>query len=153
MKQASQGTKRNKQQGFTLIELAIVLAIAALLAATFLPGLLKNRDDAQYTSALTQLQKDFPSAITRQLARTNQCNATTMTRTNLLTRGLPANTVWGTAWSATYASNRVSVVYPLTNADDPATAGADLVSALSSSSNVAAVSVSGTNLTVQYRCN
>lgn len=145
--------KRTTQKGFTLLELVIAIAILALLAAALLPSMLKSRDDAQYSAALTQLQKDFPSGITRQLARTNQCNATTMTRANLITRGLPVNTVWGSAWSASYASNLVSIVYPLTNSDDPASVGQDLADNLSGSSNVAGVAVSGTNLTVQYRCN
>ena len=146
---------RSRQKGFTLLEVVIAIAIVALLAAVILPGLLKNRDDAQYSAALTQLQKDFPSAITRQLARTNQCSATTMTTANLITRGLPQNTVWGVAWTAAYnaGTNRVTITYPLTNSDNPATVGADLVTALTASNNVAAAAVAGNNLTVSYRCN
>lgn len=150
---------RNGQKGFTLLEVVIAIAIVALLAAVILPGLLKNRDDAQYSAALTQLQKDFPSAITRQLSRTNQCNAATMTTANLRLRGLPQNTVWGTAWAAAYngGTNLVTVTYPLTNSDNPTTVGNDLVTALTPPpggvSNVAAVSVAGANLTVSYRCN
>ncbi len=146
---------RRRQNGFTLLEVVIAIAIVALLAAVILPGLLKNRDDAQYSAALTQLQKDFPSAMTRQLARTNQCTAGTMTTANLRTRGLPQNTVWGVAWTAAYnaGTNRVAITYPLTNSDDPATVGADLVTALTASNNVAAAAVAGNNLTVQYRCN
>lgn len=150
-----QSQKRMKQKGFTLLEVVIAISIVALLAAFILPGLLKNREDAKYSSALTQLQKDIPSAITRQLARTNQCTAVAMTKANLESRGLQPNTVWGSPWTVAYAAatNRVTVTYPLTNAEDPAEIGPDIVLALTSSNNVAAATASTTALTISYRCN
>ncbi|MBX6100103.1 prepilin-type N-terminal cleavage/methylation domain-containing protein, partial [Pseudomonas aeruginosa] len=63
-------TKRVRQKGFTLIELAIVLGVIAILTAFFLPGMLKAREDSKLSTAITQLQKDFPGAIARQVSRT-----------------------------------------------------------------------------------
>ncbi|WP_232689231.1 type IV pilin protein, partial [Pseudomonas aeruginosa] len=48
-------TKGNRQKGFTLIELAIVLGVIAILTAFFLPGMLKAREDSKLSTAITQL--------------------------------------------------------------------------------------------------
>lgn len=142
-----------KQKGFTLVELAIVMAIIGLLAYFFLPGMLQNREDAKYSTALTQLSKDFPSAIIRQVGRTNQCSATSITKALLQDRGLPALTVWNTAWSITsVTSNLVTVNYTI-DAND-AKAASDMATALTGSNNVSSATASGTgSITVAYRCN
>lgn len=145
--------RQTKQAGFTLLEVVIAIAIVALLAAAILPGLLQNREDAKYNTALTQLQKDFPSAITRQVSRTNTCVAASMTKANLTARGLPANTPWNDAWTVAAAGNLVTITYPLTNAANAATTGADLSAALGATNNVNAAAFAGTTLTVSYRCN
>lgn len=144
-----------QQKGFTLLEIVIAIAIVALLAAAILPGLLRNRDDAQYSTALTLLQKEFPSAITRQLSRTNACNATTMTKTKFEERGLRPTTVWGANWTTSYAGNLVTIVYPLTGANDTSTTGDDMVTALdpNTNANIASVNFADPILTVRYRCN
>lgn len=146
---------RRKQAGFTLLEIVIAIAIVAMLAAMILPGLLRNRDDAQYSTALTLLQKEFPSAITRQLSRTNACAVGTMTKDNFVKRGLRDTTVWGGNWTAAFAGNLVTITYPLTGANDPIQTGTDLVAALdpNTNANVTSVSVSGSSLLVAYRCN
>lgn len=145
--------RKMKQAGFTLLEVVIAIAIVALLAAAILPGLLQNREDAKYSTALTQLQKDFPSAITRQVSRTNVCNATNITKPLLTARGLPDTTPWNDAWTVAIAGNIVTVTYPLTNSANAATTGADLRTALAATNNVASAAFAGTNLTVGYRCN
>ena len=144
-----------KQTGFTLLEIVIAIAIVAMLAAMILPGLLRNRDDAQYSTALTLLQKEFPSAITRQLSRTNACNATTMTKDNFILRGLRDKTVWGTDWTSAFAGNLVTITYPLTGANDVSQTGNDLVTALdpANNANITSVSFTGSNILVAYRCN
>jgi type II secretory pathway pseudopilin PulG len=133
--------------------LAIVLSIIGLLAYFFLPGMLQNREDAKYSTALSQLSKEFPSAIIRQVARTNQCSATTITKALLQDRGLPALTVWNTAWSITsVTTNTVTVNYTLDATD--AKAAADMAVALTGSNNVASATANGTaSITVAYRCN
>ncbi len=151
MKQLS--IRKNKQAGFTLLEVVIAIAIVALLAAAILPGLLQNREDAKYSTALTQLQKDFPSAITRQVSRTNACNATNITTATLTSRGLPVTTAWNEAWTAAVAGNLVTITYPITNAADPAKTGADMAAALTGSNNVASAAYASSKMTVSYRCN
>ncbi|WP_116826555.1 MULTISPECIES: type II secretion system protein [Pseudomonas syringae group] len=141
------------QKGFTLLEIVIAIAIVAMLAAFILPGLLQNKEDAKYSTALTQLEKDFPSAITRQVSRTNTCSSTSITKALLLERGLPTKTVWNTDWSvAGVTSNTVTINYTLDSTDDKT--AADMAQALSSNNNVQSATASGnTQIAVAYRCN
>ncbi|WGK63354.1 type II secretion system protein (plasmid) [Halopseudomonas sp. SMJS2] len=142
-----------KQKGFTLLEVVIAIAIVAMLAAFILPGLLQNREDAKLSTALTQLQKDFPSAITRQVARTQSCTTTNMSKANLLARGLPAQTVWNTQWTpSVVGTNIVQVVYTIDSTD--AATATDLAAALNASNNVQSATATGNaSVTVTYRCN
>ena len=141
------------QKGFTLLEIVIAIAILAMLAAYILPGLLQNKEDAKYSTALTQLEKDFPSAITRQVSRTNTCSSTSITKPLLLARGLPTTTVWNTDWSvAGVTSNTVTINYTIDSTD--AKTASDMATALSSNNNVQSATASGnTRIAVTYRCN
>lgn len=141
------------QKGFTLLEIVIAIAIVAMLAAFILPGLLQNKEDAKYSTALTQLEKDFPSAITRQVSRTNTCSSTSITKALLLERGLPTTTVWNTDWSvAGVTSNTVTINYTIDSADD--NTAADMATALGKNNNIQSATASGnTQIAVAYRCN
>lgn len=142
-----------KQQGFTLLEIVIAIAIVALLAAFILPGLLQNKEDAKYSTALTQLEKDFPSAITRQVSRTNTCSSTTITKALLLQRGLPTTTVWNTDWSVgAVTSNLVTINYTIDSSDS--NTASDMATALTKANNVQSATATGnTQIAVAYRCN
>ncbi|MCK1788708.1 prepilin-type N-terminal cleavage/methylation domain-containing protein [Pseudomonas violetae] len=144
---------RNKQKGFTLLEIVIAIAIVAMLAAFILPGLLQNKEDAKFSAALTQLQKDFPSAITRQVSRTNQCSTAVVTKSLLEARGLPSFTVWNTGWTVSNVStNQVTINYTI-DSTDQATAS-NLATALNQSNNVqSALATANASVTVVYRCN
>lgn len=143
--------RTSKQKGFTLIEIMVALAILGLLAAMFLPGLMRKREDAKYSTALTMLLKDFPGAITTQVSRTNICLG--MTKAMLVDRGLPDLGVWNQAWTLDSATaNLVTIGYPIDSTD--ASTAANLVTALGASSNVStAVATANTKVTVAYRCN
>ncbi|MCU9528113.1 prepilin-type N-terminal cleavage/methylation domain-containing protein [Pseudomonas mosselii] len=149
----STAAKRMKQQGFTLLEVVIAIAIVAMLAAFILPGLLQNKEDAKYSTALTQLEKDFPSAITRQVSRTQTCSATTITKALLIERGLPDTTVWNTAWSVgAVTSNLVTINYTIDSTD--AKTAADMATALAKTNNVQSATATGNSqIAVSYRCN
>lgn len=146
-------TDVHKQGGFTLLEIVIAIAIVAMLAAFILPGLLQNKEDAKYSTALTQLEKDFPSAITRQVSRTNTCSTTTITKALLLERGLPTTTVWNTDWSVgSVTSNLVTINYTIDSTDD--NTAADMATALEKTNNVQSATATGnTQIAVAYRCN
>lgn len=143
--------RSSKQKGFTLIEIMVAIAIVALLAAMFLPGLMRKREDAKYSTALTMLQKDFPGAIATQVSRTNLCLG--MTKADLTDRGVPTLGVWNQAWTLDSATaNLVTISYPI-DSTDASTAG-DLVTALLQSSNIStATATANTKVTVAYRCN
>lgn len=142
---------QKSQKGFTLIEILIVLAIIGLLASTFLPGLMRKREDAKFTTALTYLQKDFPGAITSQVSRTNECIG--MTKQDLVDRGLVENTVWNLPWTLDSAtSNLVTIGYPIDSTDTKA--ASTLATTLSQSTNISsAVATANSKVTVAYRCN
>ncbi|HHH9441266.1 TPA: type II secretion system protein [Pseudomonas aeruginosa] len=145
--------KRKGQKGFTLIELGVAMAIMAVLVAFLLPGFLKQRDDAKVSTALGQLQKDFPGAISRQVARTNTCSTTTITAAKLQDRGVPALTVWNTAWTVdSVTANAVTISYTLASSDN--NTAADMVTALNASNNINSATATGnTKVTVTYPCN
>ncbi len=52
----------NKEDGFTLIELMIVLVILAILAAIVVPKIMSNPHKAKVTAAKTQI-RDFETAL------------------------------------------------------------------------------------------
>lgn len=145
---------RKKQSGLSMIEIGLGMAMMALIATFLIGGLLKKQQDVKYNTTLQLLQKDFPSAIVSQIARTNRCTSTNITRDNLIKRGLPEQTVWFEDWSVSVDKNNVVVTYPL-QSDDSAT-GADLKLALEENpSVVSVVAPSGGvgDLVVSYRCN
>lgn len=141
------------QRGFTLVEVAIVGVILLILLAALLQGYLKSRDDAKLNSAVIQLEKNFPTAIMTQVARTMGCSSSTITKQLLIDRGLPDLTPWNTSWTiSSVTSNTVTISYPLDTSD--AKAATDLVNALSKSNNVASAAATGnSSVTVGYHCN
>jgi prepilin-type N-terminal cleavage/methylation domain-containing protein len=143
--------RAHKQKGFTLIEIMVAIAIVALLAAMFLPGLMRKREDAKYSTALTMLQKDFPGSIATQVSRTNICLG--MVKQDLLDRGVPNLSVWNLPWTLDSATaSLVTISYPIDSTD--ASTAATLVTALTQSSNISSATATGnTKVTVAYRCN
>lgn len=144
--------RKNKQAGFTLIELVVVLAILALIILVMSSGLFQSKEDAKIQSTQMQLLKDFPGAVTRVVTMTNKCNNTTITKAKLVSRGAPEQTVFGTDWTVTTTGNNtVTVTYPLDVQD--ATLGPMLATALSDAPNVKSATGTATQVVVAYRCN
>lgn len=140
------------QRGFTLVELVVVLAILALIIAAMSSGLFQSKEDAKVQSVKTQLLKDFPSGIQRLVTMANACNNTSITKAKLESRGVPATTVFGGAWTVTTSGgNTATVTYPLDiNDADLATA---LRTSLADAPNIKSVTGTATQVVVNYSCN
>ena len=89
-------TKINKRRGgFTLVEIMIVVAIIALLAAIAVPGFLRARKRAQASRVLNDLRL-IDSAVDQYAIETNKTSGTTVNVTDW-TNYLKKNTVlWTT---------------------------------------------------------
>ncbi|MPQ69297.1 type II secretion system protein [Pseudomonas sp. MWU12-2323] len=144
--------KPRSQQGFTLVELVVVLSILAVIIAVMSSGLFQSKEDAKVQAVKTQLLKDFPNGITQLVTMGNTCDNTTVTYARMVTRGVPALTVFGSVWSITTSGgNTATVTYPLDLSDT--TLATDLQTAMSTAPNVASVSGSATQIVINYRCN
>jgi prepilin-type N-terminal cleavage/methylation domain-containing protein len=153
MNQAGHKIKPKKsQQGFTLVELVVVLAILALIIGVMSSGLFQSKEDAKVQAAKTQLLKDFPSAITRLVTMSNKCNNTTITRDKMVERGAPEETVFGGAWTVTTTGgNTATVTYPLDLQDT--TLATSLKDSLATAPNVKSATGTTAQVVIAYRCN
>ena len=82
-------TKSSQARGFTLVEIMIVVAIIALLAAIAVPGFLRARKRAQATKILNDLRL-IDSAVDQYAIETNNTTGATVAVsdwTNYLKKG------------------------------------------------------------------
>jgi prepilin-type N-terminal cleavage/methylation domain-containing protein len=82
-------TKSSQARGFTLVEIMIVVAIIALLAAIAVPGFLRARKRAQATKILNDLRL-IDSAVDQYAIETNKTTGATVAVadwTNYLKKG------------------------------------------------------------------
>ena len=87
---------RNRQKGFSLIELLIVVAIILIIAAIAIPNLIRSKMAANEASAVATLR----SINTAQVVYSSTYNVATTfaaTLTALADNGVPANCVQGAA--------------------------------------------------------
>lgn len=74
-------TKSSHSRGFTLVEIMIVVAIIALLAAIAVPGFLRARKRAQATKILNDLRL-IDSAVDQYAIETNKTTGATVAVTD-----------------------------------------------------------------------
>lgn len=88
------GFNIERMKGFTLVELMIVIAIAAILASLAVPSFSSFINNTNQTSAFSQLQGDLNRARSEAIkrnARVLVCNSTTGTSCS-------ADTDWSSGW-------------------------------------------------------
>ena len=103
-------TKINKRRGgFTLVEIMIVVAIIALLAAIAVPGFLRARKRAQASRVLNDLRL-IDSAVDQYAIETNKQSGTTVAVsdwTNYLKKNTTLWTTGADIFGKTYGSQIV----------------------------------------------
>src|SRR5260370_1427533 len=89
----------NKQRGFSLLELLIVVAIILIIATIAIPSLLRSRQSAQESSAVAQLRTINTAEVT--YLSSNQGAYGSLA--NLVTQGLIDSRFGGTVSGYSYA--------------------------------------------------
>ena len=85
----------NRRGGFTLVEIMIVVAIIALLAAIAVPGFLRARKRAQASRILNDLRL-IDSAVDQYAIETNKTSGTTVAVTDWTNYLKKNTTLWTT---------------------------------------------------------
>ena len=139
----------------SLPSILIGILFAAILAGGFITSISSTSDTAKVTNVRTFFTDGMNNAVT-------QCYLAAATFTGCDTAKLVSvgkistknqGTEWGDTWSATAASDKVTIVYPLDAADDNDAKGANLVTALTASNAPITVTYDDTtdDLTVVYK--
>src|SRR3979411_294460 len=97
---------RLRQTGFTLVEIMIVVAIIALLAAIAVPGFLRARKRSQASRIINDLRL-IDSAVDQYAIETNKTSGATVNVadwTNYLKKGTNLYTTGADLFGATYGN-------------------------------------------------
>ena len=92
---------RKSRGGFTLVEIMIVVAIIALLAAIAVPGFLRSRKRSQATAILNDA-RILDGAIDQYSIENNMRGATVIVPANLKGFFKPASRLYGQAAAGTF---------------------------------------------------
>ena len=95
---------RNKRGGFTLVEIMIVVAIIALLAAIAVPGFLRSRKRSQATAILNDARV-IGGAIDQYAIENNELGSNTVTSSNIKSYFKPASRLYVQAANGTTLSD------------------------------------------------
>ena len=106
-------TKLNKRRGaFTLVEIMIVVAIIALLAAIAVPGFLRARKRSQATKILNDLRL-IDAAVDQYAIENNKASATTVNTADwivYLKKGTQLYNTGGDLFGASYGPQTVDLL-------------------------------------------
>ncbi len=102
----------NQKSGFTLVEIMIVVAIIALLAAIAVPGFLRARKRSQATRILNDLRM-IDSAVDQYAIETNKSSGSTVAVvdwTNYMKKGTALYNTGNDLFGNTYGSQTVDTL-------------------------------------------
>ena len=108
-----------KHAGFTLVEIMIVVAIIALLAAIAVPGFLRARKRSQAAKMLNDLRM-IDAAVDQYAIETNRTTGNTVNTadwTNYLKKGTALYNTGKSLLGSTYGSQTVDTIPQVPSAD------------------------------------
>ena len=108
-------TIRNRRAGFTLVEIMIVVAIIALLAAIAVPGFLRSRKRSQATAILNDA-RIIDGAIDQYAIENNKVGTTSVTVSALKGFFKPSSRLYNAATGGTLL-DIIGGTYSITNFD------------------------------------
>lgn len=148
---------RQKQHGFTMIELIVVLLVVGVMAIFFAYSLMGSSDDAKANLSKTALASDMPRGIFSYLSMANIPSSGTDLTSEIAERGVKPTTPWGDTWSATSQGTGsgavVKVTYPI-GAEDGVSLADLIAEDLNDASlypQIESATASGNTITVKYK--
>ena len=137
-----------KEEGFTLIEIVIVVFIIGVLAAVLLPAIFQSRNQGQFGASETQINTSFPRAIAGMLIYQPSC--LNQTKAVLIaTGGLKSTNPFGQLWTVSATTtNTLTVTYPFDSAANATLMG----TRLGASQSLNSATPTGVNLAIVYAC-
>lgn len=132
--------QKQKEKGFTLVELITVVAIVSLLVVYITIKLGSSNEDAKVALASTFILGNVPTVISSYKARhMNSCDGLgtldatdndAALREELISRGLVGTTPWNEEWTANYDdTNRLlRIIFPTSGMENPLVSSQDIVS-------------------------
>jgi len=140
--------------------IAIIACVILMIGSAFSYSFFRSSlDKAEYTTAKQMIGGEFRRTIDYQHAQTQSCSDFVMNKRDFEKLRLDGNTAWDRPWSMLASDGRVTLLYPLEGANDPAEVGQKLIAELApteleklASGSMLSIRMVGTVVIAEYRC-
>lgn len=139
--------KNKSQEGFTLIELMVVMFVIGILVSITYTSYTKSKDDGRFGTAKVEIDK-IAEAISKFGLR---ADCSTATKTDLQNYGVKSENVYGLSWTISATSTAITVTYPV-GGSSIATDGAALSKHAGTISLMSSSSFASPNVTFDVSC-